>query len=184
MEEHMSLMIDQFRIEEYRALRAEMDLRITIQNNLLLFSQIVTLISCTVQVAFDSDAHLVALFACSVIGASALMWCHHGVRQAQLKPYLIKIEDALAGGGWERWLPANRPQSLLGTRWFVSTKGVFIGLQIILWFTAFSLQLRPPVQLAALTALVIVATAGFLLTNLKERVPEQAAHPSGARSKE
>ena len=97
--------------------------------------------------------------------ALALQWCHHGVRQCALKKAILeRDEQAGRANGWESWLPGQRPPSLLGSRWLVSTKAVFIGL------TAASIGLAMPdhgVTLWGPIAALIAMTAA-LLSNPRE----------------
>jgi hypothetical protein len=101
-----------------------------------------------------------------VILAAVLQWCHHGVRTMQIKQYLLLIVPGEKG--WEHWLPANRPKTLLGSRWMISTKGVFLGLGLAeVWLAAL---LAPQFMLlpAVISAGLWLAAAGFLFTNPKE----------------
>lgn len=75
----------------------------------------------------------------SVLGLSAAaMWAHHGARTAQIRSYLTSTVEPTLGArdhdtvsGWEHALAGMRFRSLLGSRWFVSTKGFFLGGQLI-----------------------------------------------------
>lgn len=151
--------------EEYRALRTEMLIRITIQNVTVLGAVAVFITATSLMViAPDQTGRLSFLQALATL-ALALQWCHHGVRQCALKKAILeRDEQAGRANGWESWLPGQRPPSLLGSRWFVSTKAVFIGL------TAASIGLAMPdhgVTLWGAIAALIAMTAA-LLSNPRE----------------
>lgn len=153
-------------VVEMESLRRELLLRVTLQNTLLMIS--VTLFAAfTVAIAALPRAAWVLASAqnAAILGA-ALQWCHHGIRTAQLKHYLTRLHPSPSS--WEAWLPAHRPPTLLGSRWMISTKGVFLGLGLasILLAVLTALDVQP-----ALTALAVslwAASAGCLLTNPKE----------------
>lgn len=143
-------------------------MRIMLQNLLL---QGVTLVFALLALAAalrPDVSSLVGLIFQGVMLAAALQWCHHGVRTAQIKAFLLESDPDAQQGGWETWLPQNRPDSLLGSRWLVSTKGVFLGLGAMMLFldTAFLAPVRPWPFLAALVLWAIAAVA--LFTNPKE----------------
>jgi hypothetical protein len=150
------------------ALRRELALRILLQNLLLT-------LSLSVFTAFAGIALVVpesvwaAAAAQGVVGLGAtLQWCHHGIRTKQIKTYILIAESHDAGIGWENWLPANRPRTLLGSRWLISTKGVFIGLQTALIILATRIAPEPEIFWIIAAAVLLLLTAGFLLTNPKE----------------
>ena len=148
-------------------LRRELALRILLQNLLLILSLAVFCAFAILALA-RPEAAWTAAVAQSVAGlAAALQWCHHGIRTMQIKAYLLALDGGRTDG-WERWLPANRPRTLLGSRWLISTKGVFVGLQAAM--IALALQVAPATDavLATVAAVLTVASAGFLLTNPKE----------------
>jgi hypothetical protein len=154
--------------DQAAALRRELLLRIGLQNALLI-------LSLALFTAFAILALLrpgVAWAAAAGHGAAglgaALQWCHHGIRTRQIKAYLLMIDADANPQGWERWLPAHRPQTLLGSRWLISTKGSFIGLQLAMILLAFwGAPAVDPIPALVALGLVLVA-AGFLLTNPKE----------------
>lgn len=148
-------------------LRRELALRILLQNLLLilmlaLFTAFAILALARPEVAWGAAAAQGA----ASLGA-ALQWCHHGIRTKQIKEYLLTIDDGQTDG-WERWLPANRPRTLLGSRWMISTKGVFLGLQLAMIALALLTAPVSDVLLMSVSTALLLASAGFLLTNPKE----------------
>jgi len=75
----------------------------------------------------DASAALCLVLECVMMGA-VLQQCHHGVSTAQVKGFLQEIDLDAAHGKWDTWLPAHHSATLLGSRWMVSTKAVFLGL--------------------------------------------------------
>lgn len=149
-------------------LRRELALRILLQNVLLIVSLILATVFAAIAIILPEGAWLAAA-AHGAIGLGAvLQWCHHGIRTKQIKAYLLTLDPEGSGGGWELWLPANRPNSWLGSRWMISTKGVFLGLQLALMLLA-GLQ-GPSLEplLAGASAGLLLTSAAFLLTNPKE----------------
>jgi multisubunit Na+/H+ antiporter MnhG subunit len=149
-------------------LRRELALRILLQNLLLvlslaLFTAFAILSLARPEVAWGAAAAQGA----AGLGA-ALQWCHHGIRTKQIKKFLLTLDGGHAEG-WERWLPANRPGTLLGSRWLISTKGVFLGLQLAM--IGLSWRMGPVLDgfFASVAAILLLASAGFLLTNPKEQ---------------
>lgn len=160
--------------DEAGDLRRELLLRILLQNGLLILS-LALFTAFAILALLRPGAAWAAAAGHGAAGlGAALQWCHHGIRTRQIKHYLLMIDadtdtgDTPGQGGWERWLPANRPQTLLGSRWLISTKGTFIGLQLAM--IGLALRVAPVVDpTLALVALGLVGvTAGFLLTNPKE----------------
>lgn len=151
--------------EEYRALKNEMLLRIAIQNITILGS-VAAFVTVAVLVAGSpKQAGLLVLVQSTATLGLALQWCHQGVRQIALKQAVLRRDaDAKLMDGWEAWLPGQRPSRLLGSRWFVSTKAVFIGLP------AFSVCLAVPIGgwVLCLAAAVVALTMTALLTNPRE----------------
>lgn len=153
---------------EIQSLRQELKQRILLQN-MLLQGLPVIFAALAAGTAFKPDAASVLglVFQCVML-ASVLQWCHHGVRTAQIKAFLQEINPDEAHGKWETWLPAHRPATLLGSRWMVSTKGVFLGLGAVMML----LDLRLSPDIATLpslgSALVWATGAAFLFTNPKE----------------
>ncbi|MFN7225544.1 MAG: hypothetical protein ACK4MS_16160 [Paracoccaceae bacterium] len=148
-------------------LRRELALRILLQNLLLILSLALFTAFAILALTLPETAWAAAAAQGAVSLGAALQWCHHGIRTRQIKQYLLTIDDGQSDG-WERWLPANRPRSLLGSRWMISTKGVFLGLQLAMiglaWRTA---PVADGVFVSA-AAVFLLVSAGFLLTNPKE----------------
>lgn len=151
---------------EALSLRRELVLRILLQNTLLIGSVGTFAVISTTSALAPSAAWPLAVAQNVVLLASALQWCHHGVRTAQIKQYLLRSDPNEKG--WERWLPANRPDTLLGSRWLISTKGVFLGTGLAI--TGLAALMAPEVEVwaAAASTLLWLASAGFLFTNPKE----------------
>lgn len=158
---------------EGSVLYRELALRILVQNLLLILSLALFAAFAILSLVLPETAWAAAA-AHGVAGlGAALQWCHHGIRTKQIKEYLLLIHPDEAGGtttggGWERWLPANRPRTLMGSRWRISTKGVFLGLQLAMIGLALRAPAAPEVVLVLVTAVLLLASAGFLLTNPKE----------------
>jgi hypothetical protein len=111
------------------SIRIELLVRIAIQNLTLL-----TAVATFIYLMGNPMIHGANLWTIATVYgiasfALALQWCHSGVRTMQIKKYILLVENGKQDT-WERWLPVNRPLSFLGTRWVISTKGVFLGLQM------------------------------------------------------
>ncbi len=147
---------------ELTSLRSEIIVRIVFQNILLCLTW------CSLGVVLAaarlySSAEILLIY--PVLATSAAgMWSHHGARTAQIRLYLqSRLEPALFGtsiDGWEHALAGLRFRSLLGSRWFVSTKGFFLGSQLLV--AALSLGTGEGVLFFSLT-LTGVATSAWLL---------------------
>lgn len=156
---------------ELISLRREMLLRIAIQNGLLLLVGPLLLAAIIAEIALPRSVGLVTLGFLVATGAMSLIWCHHGVRQAQLKAYLMLLEARMsATGGWESWLPRHRLGGWLGSRWFISTKGVFLGSQIAAVVSAVIVGAGRPLLWLPAAIVLVAGTAFFLLVNPKEGV--------------
>lgn len=157
---------------EHTSLRHEILVRILIQNLIILSAIVLFNITLIGMIIVPHEAKAIALAYGLTSGAAALGWCHNGVRQAQIKSYLLMIEAQMSPrGGWETWLPRNRIGGILGTRWFIATKGVFIGSQLIAAGMSFVMATTPADSSAVLLVLPIAATVLILLINPKERGP-------------
>ncbi|MFN7222728.1 MAG: hypothetical protein ACK4MS_01755 [Paracoccaceae bacterium] len=148
-------------------LRRELALRILLQNLLLILSLAPFTAFALLALARPEAAWGAAAGQGAAGLGVALQWCHHGIRTKQIKDYLLTIDSAQADG-WERWLPANRPRTLLGSRWMISTKGVFLGLQLAMIVLAFRMASEPDIFFISVAAVLLLVSAGFLLTNPKE----------------
>ena len=148
------------------ALRRELALRILLQNGLLVIS-LILFAAFSITILSIPESAWLAVYAHGAVGlGAALQWCHHGIRTKQIKEYLLEIDDG-SEIGWERWLPAHRPQTLLGSRWLISTKGVFLGLQIAMILLGWVTHAKSLVGLS-IGVIFLLTTAAFLLTNPKE----------------
>jgi len=129
--------------DEYRALRQEVLLRILIQN-VVLISLMPLLLAGVVAAAFvPRYASEIALATVGETGMGALFWSHSAARTVQLKAYFRLLESRTEGPGWESWLAQSRFRGILGSRWFISTKGVFIGCQVAALITCGGLVGEP-----------------------------------------
>jgi hypothetical protein len=148
-------------------LRRELALRILLQNLLLIISLALFTAFAILSLALPLVAWGAAAAQGAVSMGAALQWCHHGIRTKQIKQYLLTI-DRGHDDGWERWLPANRPGTLLGSRWMISTKGVFLGLQLAM--IGLALRIGPVSDgfFVPVAVVLLLANAVFLLTNPKE----------------
>lgn len=148
-------------------LRRELALRILLQNLLLILSLALFAAFALLALARPGAAWGAAAAQGAASLGAALQWCHHGIRTKQIKEYLL-IVDSSYTGGWERWLPANRPRTLLGSRWMISTKGVFLGLQLAMIVLALWISPVPAGFFIFVSVILLLASAVFLLTNPKE----------------
>lgn len=148
-------------------LRRELALRILLQNLLLILSLTLFTAFAILALALPEAAWGAAAAQGAASLGAALQWCHHGIRTKQIKEYLLTI-DSKHTDGWERWLPANRPRTLLGSRWMISTKGVFLGLQLAMIGLALRLSPVSDGFFLSVAAALLLVNAGFLLTNPKE----------------
>lgn len=151
---------------EFASLRQELWLRILLQNGLLVASVGLYGGIGVLSALRPGASWQLAMVQNTAILAAALQWCHHGVRTAQIKQFLLLGHSR--PDGWEDWLPRQRPPGFFGSRWMVSTKGVFLGLGLASMVQA-ALSAPEPVPLVILISggLWTIA-AGFLVTNPKE----------------
>jgi hypothetical protein len=168
------LLSETFEDIEYVSLKREVMLRIAFQNVHLLLSTLIFSAFSALIILWPSVSWRICAAHGVVSGALSLQWCHHGSVQVLLKKYIMMKENILveegsvrAGSTWEIWLLANHMTSFLGSRWLVSTKGVFIGLQIsmILLASAVASAVNGPSLLASL--LLLAGTSLVLFTNPK-----------------
>ncbi len=153
---------------EIQSLRQELKLRILLQNMLLQGLPVIFAALAAASVLKPAASGALCLVFQSVMLAAIVQWCHHGVRTAQIKAFLQELNPDGEYGKWETWLPAHRPATPLGSRWMVSTKGVFLGLGAI--FLALHMVVTPELNTPLLLAscLVWATGAAFLFTNPKE----------------
>jgi hypothetical protein len=144
---------------EFASLRSEIVTRVIFQNIVLCLTLSgLTAISAAALIVSRPELLLVH----SVLGVSAsAMWAHHGARTAQIRSYLTSTLEPILYpspvAGWEHALAGMRFRSLLGSRWYVSTKGFFIGSHVVV--VALLLANHPAawsilISLAALTGTV------------------------------
>ncbi len=153
---------------EIQSLRQELKQRILFQN-MLLQALLVLFSAFAIVVAVMPEASSLLHFAFQcVVLSGASQWCHHGVRTAQIKAYLQEINADETHGHWESWLPAHRPKTFLGSRWQISTKGVFLGLGLGM-FLLDAVFTGPPELLPLLCSAAVWSFAAYLLiSNPKE----------------
>ncbi|WP_337187132.1 hypothetical protein [Phenylobacterium sp.] len=171
-----------FAADEYRALRREIELRIILQNVTLISLAFVFSGAFLLQVLRPDARYQLAAGYSFAAGMLSLYWIHSGARTLQIKTYLrYTLEPRLGGeSGWETWHDVNRVQGALGSRWFISTKGVLVGSQI----TCLSLAwiAGGPVGIdkvyATLVALAVVSTA--ILLRRPRLSPEAYRIPSAS----
>lgn len=123
-----------FALERFSAVRREVDLRIAIQNLILLAVVVSAQVFCVLALMHRSDGVALSLIFGGAVQVSALIWGHNGVRHAQIRCYVVEVIEprmASAGEGWEAFLEAVRPSDALGTRWRLSTYGIFCGTQAL-----------------------------------------------------
>ncbi len=154
--------------EEIRFVRREVLLRIGIQNTILILLMPLLLLSIVMACIRPDEAGIIALGYVGVAGMGALYWAHSAARTVQIKAYLRSVEDK-TGRGWEAWLAENPIGGMLGSRWFISTKGIFVGSQFgaILVCGMLVGQWQQPVPLAAALALSVLTAV--LLSQPKMR---------------
>lgn len=153
---------------EIQFLRQELKLRILLQNLLLqALTVIFAVLAAISALSPPATSALCFIFQCVML-AAILQWCHHGVRTAQIKEFLQELNQEGARGKWETWLPAHRPATLLGSRWMVSTKGVFLGLGAMMMLLA--VIVAPEINYVLLLTSSVIWAIGtiFLFTNPKE----------------
>ncbi len=138
---------------ELASLRSEIVTRVVFQNVLLCLCWC-ALGAIPAAAWFGGRPEILVLY--SVLAVSAVaMWAHHGARTAQIRFYLqSSIETGPHGAGWEHALAAMRFRSLLGSRWVVSTKGFFLGSQVLVGGLLYAWSARPWSWLAAIAGIL------------------------------
>ncbi len=155
---------------ELAALRSELLLRSAIQNGTIILLAPMLLVATWIALEHSQRAQFVYLVHTITVGMAALNWCHHDVRISQVRGFLLLLEQRHCSGvGWESWLPAHRIGGLLGSRWFISTKGVFVGSQIVGAAGGYLLADLSVSPLLILSVLATTVTGALLLTNPKMR---------------
>lgn len=148
--------------DEFHALRAEIITRIRLQNIILMMLMPLFLATALVMAVYPPATRIMPLAYTIAGGIGGLLWVHHAARTTQIKYYLrLVLEPRLRdGGGWERWHAANRVAGPLGSRWRISTIGVFIGSDLAVlglsWLVAPS-TFGDPRSLSTLAAIAVAA---------------------------
>ena len=155
---------------ELTSIRRELLFRIGIQNLLLIVAVLLFFGMAYCLVMKPQQHGLIAILHATISIALLAQWCHHGVRTMQIKKFILLVETTRNDSTWETWLPKNRPRSWLGSRWAISTKGVFLGLQIMMLLP---LIIEEPLTFwrhpyVIITLLIFGASTWLLLTNPKE----------------
>lgn len=159
-----------FDLEDMRFLKQELLFRMFVQNSVIILNAIAFLVIAIVQ--FHEPRHASAtgtifvLFSCIL----SAIWCHHGARQAQIKSYILALQARYhSHQGWEQWLPLNRVDGLLGSRWFISTKATFIAGAATSCAIGVLIDTSPAALIYGIAGTVaILAMTALLLTNPKE----------------
>ncbi|WP_210530366.1 hypothetical protein [Rubellimicrobium arenae] len=141
--------------------------RIVLQNLLLVGAVAMFTGLAIVGLVRPGSAWITASIHAVASGALLLQWCHHGVRTMQIKNFVVE-QEAGQPGTWETWLPAHRPERLLGTRWLISTKGVFLGLQVAMMGLATALSGMTDHAAMIFCMVAFAGSLGLLFTNPKE----------------
>jgi hypothetical protein len=116
---------------EIQYLHRELLLRLWIQNLILILLMLVFPGAVFLAASLGHHEEVVALGYVGASGMGALYWIHNAARTVQIKTYLLEWEARYQGFmGWETWLKDNRMPGLLGARWIISTKAVFVGSQL------------------------------------------------------
>jgi hypothetical protein len=153
---------------EIQYLHRELLLRMWIQNLILILLMLVFPASVFLMATAGQNEELVALGYVVACGMGALYWIHNAARTEQIKLYLLKWEARRpAGAGWESWLKENRMPGILGSRWIISTKGVFVGSQVAMVGATALLKRQSDLDLLFLG----LAFLGALITAILLRQP-------------
>jgi hypothetical protein len=160
-------MAHEFDIEEFRALRNEIHLRILIQNTILALLAPLFFVAAMFMLTRIEAAYSIAAIYIVCSGIVALMWAHSGARTLQIKTYLTRVIEPRLGidaQGWEQWHARNRVAGVLGSRWLISTKGVIVGSQIAILCLPFLQPIAIPLGWPGVCgALGCLLTAIFLV---------------------
>ncbi len=118
-------------LSEYhlRYLHRELLLRMAMQNAGLIVLAIAFLTVVSLAAIIPHKAHILNLGFTATSGMLSLFWNHSRYRTVQIKTYLKRLEQQEPG--WESWLVNNPFTGVLGSQWFMSTIGVFVGSQLI-----------------------------------------------------
>jgi len=154
---------------EYRALRHELLMRMLVQNLLTVLQPLLLLGCYGLALTHPLQAPITALVFLFTSLAASAQWCHMGVRTVHLKTFIMQSEERLgAEFTWESFLPGARPKSLLGSRWVISTKGVFLLVQGLAILIPSSLDIASSFWFLTIAICVLGASQWLLFTNPKE----------------
>lgn len=108
--------------------RREINIRIVIQNVLVVIQ--VGMIVVLTLMAGCGGMNTAALWFAAVVGSFGFgqAWLHSGIRHAQYRSFFIDNLDKCRSQhfvAWEAFLKRARPQGVLGSHWYISTKLVF-----------------------------------------------------------
>ncbi|MBX3351820.1 MAG: hypothetical protein KF684_02705 [Phycisphaeraceae bacterium] len=117
--------------EDVSFLKKELILRMTLQNLVLIILMPLLMLSFVLGIDRPAFAAWIALAYVIASGMGALYWAHSGARTVQIAAFIRLQEDKRGHAGWETWLKANPFPRPLGSRWTISTKGVFLGSQLL-----------------------------------------------------
>ncbi|WP_234151914.1 hypothetical protein [Sphingobium sufflavum] len=159
-----------FDVEDMRYLRSELLFRMAVQNLILIMNALVFLGTTILQIVLGRHAASIGLVFILFSGMISAIWCHHGARQAQIKSYLLTLQERQSIlESWEDWLPRNRHYGFLGSRWFISTKAIFILGAIVECAAGLIFDHSPfGVSLTIANACGVAVMSWLLLTNPKE----------------
>jgi hypothetical protein len=134
-----------------------------LQNFTLMALAPLLLAAVALMVAIPGQALVLALAHIVAAGTCGLIWSHHAARTTQIKYYMRLIVEPQfrTRGGWERWHATHRVAGWLGSRWRISTIGVFLGSQIAA--LGFGLLVTPANPLNPLVLLAVALIAGSAL---------------------
>jgi hypothetical protein len=125
---------DEIRARRFAAIRQELDLRILIQNGLLVIHVLLAGAAVILMVGqSDRDVVRTSILFDLLAFSLAIMWSHSDYGHQQMGAYIlahIDDDEDPAGMGWERFLKSHRPVGLLGSKWFISTHGLWMGLPV------------------------------------------------------
>lgn len=156
-------------------LRSELLMRMKVQNGVLILNAILFLSVAALQTSRFCAAAPLGLAYTITAFVLAAIWCHHGARQAQIKQYLLLLQQRQSvNESWESWLPRNRIGGRLGARWVISTKLPFLATTLAACLLGCAFD--PEAWIVPMTVanmLSIAMLAALLWTNPKEGLPMQ-----------
>jgi hypothetical protein len=165
-------------IARFQAVRREIDVRICIQSTIVLGTITLALIlAVTIVILQSSGAVRVGLevavvFACADLMA-ALHWMHNDIGHLRLGQYLMReVEPKLSrhGVGWERYHASLSRPTLLGSYYFVGTKGLLAAAPLLV--TGASLTNRANFQEYGMLATIFLLIGAIVVLT---RLPRQPA---------